>query len=209
MSNNWSRTAIPYNPEPAVPAQQELGEDYQARKAEAKQHPHERPTDLAEPKRGSSEPPRHRRPSQGVRDIVRDGQGFIIEKYPLQRLPGLCRYCHAPILNPAGTWICLFDGEVTERPIVSPGQVCRCSWCEWNEDAPKTGPLSVTCGGSECKKRLKREQKRTERDREKDSERIQAIEIIRVAPNRHDKDIAKELGIRPIRVREARRLSLN
>lgn len=100
--------------------------------------------------------------------------------------------------------------EPAPAAIDSPGfdpDRCRCNGCTIRRDGRRErGGQPVQCGKPECRSALRKEQNTRKRERDRMRDRLYAVEVIRADPYRPDRDIAADLMIPAVRVKEARQL---
>lgn len=155
-----------------------------------------------------------------VFDLFTSGHGFIVRSLipPTANRSFYCERCGTRIIRPADSWVCECSGcgvwrlhsgcshdgacaLVVQRPAFPQGGVCRCNACEWNTDT-QTGRPPKWCGP--CWDELERERAATNRAAKNARDRMAARDVILADRTVSDEDIAEMLGIRPIRVKEAR-----
>lgn len=147
----------------------------------------------------------HTDPREGtaVFDLYASGHGFVVRSAPpTARLVFYCKRCGARIIHPAAGWVCEGSGDVTERPVFENGQACRCNACELNSDSPIRRRPPEWCGP--CHREKERERAAHAKEAAKARDRLAARDVLLADPTVSDGQVAKMIGVRPIRVREAR-----
>lgn len=117
---------------------------------------------------------RARRPSgerlrqvEAVGDLVSSGHGFLLRTLggaPTFLVPTPCRYCGEVIRGAETEWVCQFGW--------SDWAGCSCNWCLCRQQYESgtyraRGRPAVQCGQPECKRKLRNDQQRARRSKEK------------------------------------------
>ncbi|WP_226366644.1 hypothetical protein [Pseudonocardia sp. ICBG162] len=142
------------------------------------------------------------REGTAVFDLFTAGHGFQVMAGPkTAQKQFLCRRCGTEIVRPADQWVCEFSGDVTTRPMVTPGQPCQCNWCCVNADV-REGRPPERCEA--CRLLDERDRARANREATNTRHRAMAGAAIQAHPGLDDHEIARMLKVPKVRVAEAR-----
>jgi hypothetical protein len=118
--------------------------------------------------------PRRPRPerieqAEGMHGLLQAGHGFAVQtvtRDETKQIQTACKYCGDLLTNPVDHWLC----EVTGAAADWAG--CGCNWCECRRqyeraEHRKQARPRVQCGAPECYRKLRNENQRERRAREK------------------------------------------